>query len=399
MAECEDALTQQRYDHLLQLLTDKVDVILSKVDDAKGTYLVVHDPNLALFSSTTTDLECCINHMCHLISRAPTADAAAQLAARLASKSEPHAEARLTGLAELYNVAADPALRRTILLHILRYALTTNQADAVAPSLSQLLAAWLDGSTTLPAAQQRELLLLAADVLRASKRRRGQSREAFALLVRCLDLLDGASAAEVAAVKPAAHAAVLDFLGAADLFHFDVWDSPAVQQLANDAATADAFALLRILVAGSVKDFDAFAASPKAATLCGELGVDIDTLRDKAHVMGVAALAADRQQLSFADVQVRHRWDFFDTRNTPQASLGIAAEEVEPLLVRAIGRGLVEGRLDQLSGSVRVTHAASRSFGKAQWEDLRVQLADWRERLHAMQDSVAAQQLAQPVAT
>ena len=75
------------------------------------------------------------------------------------------------------------------------------------------------------------------------------------------------------------------------------------------------------------------------------------------------------------------------------------AEDVEPLLVRAIGWGLVEGRLDQLAGSVRVTHAASRSFGKAQWEDLRVQLADWRERLHAMQDSVAAQLLAQPVAT
>ena len=247
--------------------------------------------------------------MCHLISRAPSADAAGQLATRLASKTEPHAEARLTGLAELYNVAADPTLRRSILLHILRYALATGQADAVAPSLSQLLAVWLDDApatgAALPPAQQRELLLLAAEVLRACKRRRGASREAFALLVRCLDLLDGASAAEVAAVKPAAHAAVLDFLRAQDLFHFDVWDSPAVQQLASDAATADAFALLSVLVTGSVKDFDAFNASPKAAALCSELGVDVDTLRDKAHVMGVAAMAADREFLSFADVQVR----------------------------------------------------------------------------------------------
>lgn len=309
VAECEDALAQQRYDHLLQLLTDKVDVILAKVDDAKGTHITTietfntHGP-----PPTLADLECCINHMCHLISRAPSVDAASQLATRLASKAEPHAEARLTGLAELYNVAADPSLRRSILLHILRYALSTGQADAVAPSLSQLLAAWLDDApvtgASLPAAQQRELLLLAADVLRACKRRRGASRESFTLLVRCLDLLEGASAAEVAAIKPAAHAAVLDFLRAQDLFHFDVWGSPAVQQLANDAATADAFALLSVLVTGSVKDFDAFAASPKAAALCNELGVDIDTLRDKAHVMGVAALAANNDNLYFADVQV-----------------------------------------------------------------------------------------------
>ncbi len=78
--------------------------------------------------------------------------------------------------------------------------------------------------------------------------------------------------------------------------------------------------------------------------------------------------------------------------------MGISEAEVEPTLVRAIGRGLIEGRLDQLEGAVDVTHSASRTFGKAQWEDLRAQLAEWRERLHAMQDSVAAQHVGHAMA-
>ncbi len=39
VVECEAALGQQRYDHLLKLLTDKIDIILSKVDDGKGVYI------------------------------------------------------------------------------------------------------------------------------------------------------------------------------------------------------------------------------------------------------------------------------------------------------------------------------------------------------------------------
>ncbi len=195
--------------------------------------------------------------MCHLISRTPTSpQAASQVAAVLVSKTQPHPEARLMGLAELYNVAEQPSVRLNILLDILRYALATNQADAVAPSLTHLLSSWLDDGNTanLTTAEQREVLLLAADVYRASKRKKGGAQEAYALVVRCLDLLTtDASAADIAAVKPAAHAAVLDFIKSPDLFHFDVWESPAVQQLAKDASTADAFALLQVLVVGSVK--------------------------------------------------------------------------------------------------------------------------------------------------
>lgn len=262
VAECEAALAQQRYDHMLKLLTDKIDIILSKVDDGKGMPTTVQQRvhSVQPHIPPPPDLECCINHMCHLISRTPTSpQAASQLAAVLVSKTQPHPEARLMGLAELYNVAEQPSVRLSILLHILRYALATNQADAVAPSLSHLLSSWLDDGPagtpgSLSTAEQREVLLLAADVYRSSKRKRGGAQEAYALVVRCLDLLTSdASPADIAAVKPAAHAAVLDFIRSPDLFHFDVWESPAVQQLGKDAATADAFALLKVLVVGTVK--------------------------------------------------------------------------------------------------------------------------------------------------
>lgn len=52
------------------------------------------------------------------------------------------------------------------------------------------------------------------------------------------------------------------------------------------------------------QDFEAFASTPKAAALFTQLGVSVEDVRDKARVMGVAALAASKPHLTFADVQV-----------------------------------------------------------------------------------------------
>lgn len=60
-----------------------------------------------------------------------------------------------------------------------------------------------------------------------------------------------------------------------------------------------------------------------------------------------------------------------------QTALGISEGEVESWVVCAIGKKLLEARIDQLRRTVTVTRAAHRAFGIGQWQELRSQLSAW----------------------
>lgn len=62
-----------------------------------------------------------------------------------------------------------------------------------------------------------------------------------------------------------------------------------------------------------------------------------------------------------------------------QERLGLStAVDVEEWLVRAIGRKLIEGQMDQVKQQVTVTKAAQRTFGPENWGALEKQLAAWK---------------------
>lgn len=63
-----------------------------------------------------------------------------------------------------------------------------------------------------------------------------------------------------------------------------------------------------------------------------------------------------------------------------QSALGIPEEEVESWVVCAIGKKLLEARIDQLRHTVSVTRAAHRCFGSEQWQELHAQLSAWAVR-------------------
>ena len=77
-----------------------------------------------------------------------------------------------------------------------------------------------------------------------------------------------------------------------------------------------------------------------------------------------------------------------------QTALGIPEAEVESWVVCAIGKKLLEARIDQLRHSVTVTRAAHRCFGTEQWQELRAQLSAWAENVAGVRQLVATQ--AQP---
>ena len=62
-----------------------------------------------------------------------------------------------------------------------------------------------------------------------------------------------------------------------------------------------------------------------------------------------------------------------------QESLGIAdVEEVEDWLVKAMGKKLLSGQMDQVKQQVTITKASYRTFGSDDWQFLEQQLAAWK---------------------
>jgi len=61
--------------------------------------------------------------------------------------------------------------------------------------------------------------------------------------------------------------------------------------------------------------------------------------------------------------------------------LQIPVGEVEPWVVRAVTRGLLDARVDQAAGTLVVTHAVTREFGAAQWTGLQSKLRAWRDNV------------------
>lgn len=63
-----------------------------------------------------------------------------------------------------------------------------------------------------------------------------------------------------------------------------------------------------------------------------------------------------------------------------QASLKVGDGEVEAWIVRAVGKKLLDAKMDQTAGTVAVTRCSHRSFGPSQWLELSDRLALWKVR-------------------
>jgi len=66
---------------------------------------------------------------------------------------------------------------------------------------------------------------------------------------------------------------------------------------------------------------------------------------------------------------------------TVRDTLAIADDEVEQWIVMAIGKKLIEAKIDQLERSIQITRSTKQVFGAAQWKELQGQLAAWKLNL------------------
>ena len=72
----------------------------------------------------------------------------------------------------------------------------------------------------------------------------------------------------------------------------------------------------------------------------------------------------------------------------PQAALELESlSDVEGIVVQAIGKRIMEARIDQLRGVVTVARCPPRTFGREQWQELQGQLVAWTETVRGVKEA------------
>ncbi|KAF6262353.1 hypothetical protein COO60DRAFT_649925 [Scenedesmus sp. NREL 46B-D3] len=356
LQECAKLASDARYDELVKRLSAHLDLVFAKCSEK--------------------DAECIVSVIALLVARLDKDSHYTELARKLAldfsKQPEVAGEAKLNGLLALYSSCSTAPARYMVLLQTLEFAKHSKQLAALLVPVVKGKAEEWKRSWGLKPSMAIELYLQLAALMKVVGDR-SSVKEYLRLLSSVLALVSGNDAAELAKVKPFAVEAVQAFVRSTDVFQCDFWELPAVQQLARDAATAPLLKLLDVMLNGDLAGFKA-AATP--AVLEG-VGVSAEAALDKMRLLALLVLGskAKGSAVPFADIQ---------------AALDIPCEQVQPWIVRAIGSKLLEGKIDQVSGSVVISRCHHRTFTSREWQGLGEQLGALRGALQGAHDMLLA---------
>ena len=141
---------------------------------------------------------------------------------------------------------------------------------------------------------------------------------------------------------------------------FSALHSVAMQRLKRDDPMLHQ--LLEIVCGDSLEKYASFSTANPAFEKM--LGIDHDKTFEKMRLLALAALGSDSDRaLSYEEVA---------------KALRIDNNEVEAWIIKAIGAGVVDAKMDQVNGTVVVHRAAQRVFNDEQWIRLSAQLKKWR---------------------
>lgn len=165
-----------------------------------------------------------------------------------------------------------------------------------------------------------------------------------------------------------------------EMFKCDLYGMAAFKQLEADPEHVEVFQLLNIMLSGDLKGLQSFVKEHASALAACNIAQEQAML--KTRLMALLALGEQQQGLSSV-------LTFDQIRD----ALSISEEDVEEWIVIAIGKKLIQGKIDQLHRRVQITRCTQRTFEPAQWMKLRTQLAVWTANLSNVADMVAAAQL------
>lgn len=151
-----------------------------------------------------------------------------------------------------------------------------------------------------------------------------------------------------------------------ELFNF-----PAIQQLQD--SDPELFQLYEVFAGGQLEDYIEF--NDEHEGWVDDNGIDHATAYRKIRLLTLTSLAASCPDRSLPYITISRR-------------LHVPSEEVEHWVIDVIRAGLVEGKLSQLNQTFLIHRAESRTFGKAEWEQVADRLDVWRHSLRGILEVV-----------
>mmetsp|Transcript_16892 Transcript_16892/g.47145 ORF Transcript_16892/g.47145 Transcript_16892/m.47145 type:complete len:403 (-) Transcript_16892:152-1360(-) len=353
---CTGLVAENRSAELLELFLKHTDLIFEK---ASGK-----------------DLECILLVICNLLPKLPVEQqkvAAMKASSALTASSEKDKKACLMALVELYNVAFDSSARFAVLIQIIKYARSSGLQGEVGPVVRGKAGEWVK-EWGLGKEDARQLYIEVAALLKSLQSKAGDA-ESFELRMKCLASYEDSDPAELAAAREVAAETAADFVQNQEMFKCDLFGLAAFKQLEASPGHVAVFQLLSIMLKGNLKGLQAFAKDyASCLTACN---ITLEDAMLKTRLMALLALGSRGGAVSTVTFeQIRD-------------ALSIPEDEVEQWVVTAIGKKLVEAKIDQPQRSVQFTRCTQREFDVAQWEQLHSQLQTWRDNLTSVSEMVS----------
>lgn len=265
---------------------------------------------------------------------------------------------RLRILGSIYNILTSSTHRYQIFSRIISYAAASKHPEVVFPhfkDIDQKVSDW-----GIDEKQTQDLYKQIRDLYKQCNK----SAEAQRWTIKYLTNIKG-SADEVS--NEAANA-VLEAIKTPDLYQFDgLLDVAAIKQLEKDVKHARLHKLLSIFVSESLDSFKAFTTAN--AGYLQQLGLDEAQCTHKMKLLSLATLAAANPEIPYSSIA---------------KALQIKENEVEGWVISAISEGVIEAKMDQLKGTVRVTRSLQRIFTRAQWKQLSENLEAWKKNVQTL---------------
>lgn len=129
-------------------------------------------------------------------------------------------------------------------------------------------------------------------------------------------------------------------------------------------------ALLLVFVEGTLQHYLQWYSKHSAFLVENEL--DHEALIAKMRVLTLMSLAEAQQELSLVQLQ---------------QEMQLEEDEVESFIIDVVRTKMVQARLDHVGGKVHLSSTTLRTFGRAQWAELRSRLISWQQNLGAVLNS------------
>lgn len=278
---------------------------------------------------------------------------------------------RLQCMALLYNaVAEDEAAKRFRLLNATiglaaATGLVRNVRDTVLPSVDRYLKQW-----GTPKGEKRVIYRTCYEALKGE----GETERALEFNVKMLQLYGEGDEKEMKGyVEEAGIDAIVQAVRLPTLYRFDtLLDLAVVKGFASGDGDKPLFhALITHFVEDELSSFVDF--ERKNASFLSKHGIDRAAAVDKMRHLTFASLGVESQDLAYAHIA---------------SALQIGDDEVEEWVVRVIGSGLVDAKMNQLKKRVAVLRSTQRRFSRDEWAPLSERISVWKENVQDLLDGL-----------